>query len=471
MRSSKLIKDLILAFLSQGLGTLLSVLMTLILPKFLGVAEYGYWQLFIFYLSYIGFFHFGINDGVYLIYGGEERSSLDKKSINSQFVVSVIYQTIISIALIGIALLGPFEPEREFVIVWLGIILLANNCSFYLGYVFQAINETSLFSYSAALDSAVFLGALLVLALFGTSSFEPYVVCYTLAKLVRLLYCIWHARDILSSGYLTPRRAIADSLSSIRVGIKLMFANIVGSLILGVVRFFVDANWGIEVFSVVSFSLSIASFFLTFLTQVSMVLFPNLKQSGEALQKSVFRVMRDALDLILPAFYCFYGPISIILNWWLPQYAQSIQLFSMLFPIVVFEGKMDIVGTTFFKVLRFEKQLLNINVLSLALSFVVVLIGSLLFQSIELTLTGVVVILGLRSALSEAIISRTLGLPQSKLSFEAIGISVLFVLVSQFVSAMASSGVFCVVYAVYVAVNRSLATGLIEDVRTLSGAK
>lgn len=41
--------------------------------------EYGYCQLHLFYSSYVGFLHFGWNDGIYLRYGGKNYIELDKK--------------------------------------------------------------------------------------------------------------------------------------------------------------------------------------------------------------------------------------------------------------------------------------------------------------------------------------------------------------------------------------------------------
>lgn len=456
MNTKKIAKDIVYAVAAQGLGTGVSVILTLLLPKVLGVAEFGYWQLFIFYLSYVGFFHFGINDGVYLIHGGETRDALDKKVINSQFLVSIIYQAVISVAVILVALFGPFEAQRQFVIVWIGIILLANNCSFYLGYVFQAVNETALFSFSAALDALAFFVALIILFVFGVDSFEPYIVFYTLAKYLRLVYCVYKARDILSAGVLTGSACVKESIESIRVGIKLMFANIVSSLILGVVRFFVDLNWGIEIFSIVSFSLSIAAFFLTFLTQVSMVLFPNLKQLDRHGCSSAFCMMRDILDLLLPAVYILYGPITVVLNWWLPQYARSIQLFAVLFPICVFEGKMDIVGTTFFKVLREEKRLLEVNLATLLFSFACTLFGTYVFNSVEFVLFCVVIALAFRCLLSELLIGRTLNVSQAKLSFVSVILSVGFVITAQVFTPLLTSVIFLFVYSAYLVINKTV---------------
>lgn len=456
MNTKKIARDMVFAVFAQGLSTAVSVILTLLLPKVLGVAEFGYWQLFIFYLSYVGFFHFGINDGVYLIHGGETRDALDKKAINSQFLVSIIYQAVISVAVILVALFGPFEAQRQFVIVWIGIILLANNCSFYLGYVFQAVNETALFSFSAALDALAFFAALIILVISGVDSFEPYIIFYTLAKYLRLVYCLYKARDILSAGVLTGSACVKESIESIRVGIKLMFANIVSSLILGVVRFFVDLNWGIEVFSIVSFSLSIAAFFLTFLTQVSMVLFPNLKQLDRHGCSSAFCMMRDILDLLLPAVYILYGPITVVLNWWLPQYARSIQLFAVLFPICVFEGKMDIIGTTFFKVLREEKRLLEVNLATLLFSFACTLFGTFAINSVEFVLFCVVIALAFRCLLSELLIGRTLNVSQSKLSFVSVMLSVGFVITAQVFTPLLTSVIFLFVYSAYLIINKTV---------------
>ena len=70
-RKKKFIGNLIYAFAAQGLSFALSVLMSIIVPKVLSLNDFGYWQLFIFYTSYVGFFHFGFNDGVYLLNGGK----------------------------------------------------------------------------------------------------------------------------------------------------------------------------------------------------------------------------------------------------------------------------------------------------------------------------------------------------------------------------------------------------------------
>ena len=53
-------------FGAQVLVLIISVLRALILPKFLPVEGFGYWEVYWFYTSYVGIFCLGYNDGIYL---------------------------------------------------------------------------------------------------------------------------------------------------------------------------------------------------------------------------------------------------------------------------------------------------------------------------------------------------------------------------------------------------------------------
>ena len=470
MNLKKVLKDIALAFLSQGISTLSSIVLSLVLPKLLGVREYGYWQLLIFYMSYAGFMHFGLNDGLYLEKGGQTRGKIDKKSVNSQFMVSLLFQGIIAVGVFITALIGPFEEERAFVLAIFSVTFLLTNASTLLGFVFQAMNETPLFSLSCVIETLSLFAIFVALMIARVNVVEPYLVAYLISKVFRLAYCVFHARDFIQAGLYTPKESLTFSLHSINIGIKLMISNIMSQLILGCVRFFIDANWGIEVFSIVSFSISIASLFLTFLSQVSMVFFPNLKQTSEDNLKKVFLVMRDGLDVMLPAIYVLFGPIVVILTAWLPQYAKSLELFSILFPICVFDGKMDIVGTTFFKVLRQEKQLLKINIVAFATSAVITIAGTYVFHSVEFTLTGVMLILGIRSTYSELKITKILGVETTRLGFMALALSAAFVVIAQVASPLAASLAFCIIYLAYLFLNKKHLQSILQAASKLKKA-
>lgn len=116
MQTKSLIKNLGAAFAAQGISFLASVVMSLLVPKILGVVEYGYWQLFIFYTNYVGFFHFGLNDGVYLLNGGVPRGQINKSSIHSQLLFGLTYQVIIAVGFSVVSILFVKDPNRLFVL-------------------------------------------------------------------------------------------------------------------------------------------------------------------------------------------------------------------------------------------------------------------------------------------------------------------------------------------------------------------
>ena len=59
-----ILKKFSFSFLANIFSAVTSVLMILVLPKVLTMEDYGTWQLFMFYFSYVGFFHFGWIDGI-----------------------------------------------------------------------------------------------------------------------------------------------------------------------------------------------------------------------------------------------------------------------------------------------------------------------------------------------------------------------------------------------------------------------
>ena len=65
--------------------------MVIIVPKFLSLEDYGLWQLFLFYYSYIGFFHFGWEDGIYLRYAGNSFETLDSKLLQGNYMESLCF--------------------------------------------------------------------------------------------------------------------------------------------------------------------------------------------------------------------------------------------------------------------------------------------------------------------------------------------------------------------------------------------
>ncbi|WP_172135178.1 hypothetical protein [Adlercreutzia sp. ZJ473] len=457
-----LLGNMSVAFASQGVAMCLSVITSLLVPKVLGVEEFGYWQLFLLYASYTGFFHFGVNDGVYLLNGGRSRGDLDRRSVASQLYVATAAQAVIAAAMVAVAITGGFGEERRFVLVATAVYMLVNNAASYLGFVFQAVNETKLFSFSVMVDRLVFLAPLAVLLILRADQFEPYVASYGSAKVAALLFCAWKGRDVLRVRPLPVGRAVRDALASMRVGVKLMLANVASMLVLGVMRVVVDAAWGIEAFGEVSFSLTMVNFFLVFVGQASMVLFPALRRAGGAELGLFFERARAALALALPAVYVLYFPAKQVLSLWLPQYEASLVLFPLLLPVCVFDSRMSLLGTTFFKVLRWEGRLLALNAAAVALSLAASLTGVYALGSVEAMALGAAAVIAARSVVAETMVARHFGRAGLGASLGELMITAAFIVLTSLLDDAAAMIAYSAVYAAYLLASRRIASDLLS---------
>lgn len=444
-----------IAFLAQGVSLIMGVIQSLLIPKLLGVTQYGYWQLFIFYSGYVGFFHLGLNDGVYLINGGRSRGEIDKSLIYSQFVVSVAFEAVIAVIVFWFAIVSGFGAARVFVLICTAIFMVVQNAASYVMYVLQAMNETKLSSYSTMVERGVFLVPLLLLLALRVKHFEPYVIAYIFSSVAQLIYCIFQVREFSKAGFEGWSIALRESVVSIRVGSKLMIANIASGLIVGVCRFAIDARWGIRTFGELSFALSLLSLYTAFVSQASMVLFPSLKQSKLAEIKKFYVHARDTLSLLFPAVYALYFPMMWLLLLWLPQYAKSMAFFAFVLPICVFDSKMDITCTTMFKVMREESKLLYINLVTVAFSACGVFFGTYILQSVYVAICAAVIAIIGRSIYSEHFISQRFGVGKSSIAISEVMLTIAFICMTEILPGVFAFLGYCVAYVCYLFVYRN----------------
>ena len=75
-----LIKNVSYGFVANMISMVLGALSVLIIPKYIGVSDFGYYQLYLFYTGYVTITALGHPDGNYLKIGGQKFSDLDYQS-------------------------------------------------------------------------------------------------------------------------------------------------------------------------------------------------------------------------------------------------------------------------------------------------------------------------------------------------------------------------------------------------------
>ena len=73
---------------------------------------------------------------------------------------------------------------------------------------------------------------------------------------------------------------------------------------------------------------------------------------------------------------------------------------------------------------------------------------------IQLTLTGVMLVLGIRSTYSELMVTKILGVETTRLGFIALALSTVFVAIAQITKPLTASLLFSVIYLIYLLFNK-----------------
>ncbi len=407
-------KNMLTAVVAQAFNYLFSLVMALLIPKLLGVEQFGYWQLFIFYSTYVGLFHFGLSDGVYLKYGGKTYDYLRPFMIGGQFWIMIGWLIMISLTLIPISTYYCKDIDRRYVWGFIAIYMIVANATWFLGYVFQAVNKTMIYSESVIIARVIYLVSLVLLNLVNIRSYRAYIFFYVLAQIIALSFTLFHARKLIFFKVEKIRECFSDMLDNMKIGINLTISNIVSSFVLGIGRVMVDSSNGIKTFSILSFSITLCNFFLQFITQISMVLFPALRMTDKEISRSLFVSARKSLGYANLAIFAMYAPIKWILLAWLPNYRDSFFYMIFLFPICIFDGKMQLLFNTYLKVYRKERLLLYINLMTLFCSSILCAISIYCFHSIGLVATSMMVAILFRSVIANLFLSRILDVENDK---------------------------------------------------------
>lgn len=431
------------------LNTLISMILIFIVPKSLGVRQYAYWQLYTFYTSYIGFFHLGWLDGIYLRFGGREYESLDKKYFHTQFVLltgmEIIFTIVISI--ISLALVG--DGNKQFVLIMTGICCVAQIPRTFLQYLLQITGRVDAYAKNFMLEKVVYAVLVLAMLFVGQDNFRILLVADLFARTMTLLLLCKQCKDIVFSEGEKFLEGIKEAVLNIKIGIKLLFANIAAMLLTGIIRFAIENAWDIEVFGKISLSLTICNLLMVLINAVSVVIYPMLKNTEADKLKNVYITIRIVLMVpVLGALVCYY-PARVILSEWLPQYAESLRYMALLFPICMFESKFSLLVCTYLKTLRKEKEIMWINVGAVLLTGIFTIITVYWQHNLFATILLLPVLMGMRSIVSEILVAKYLKISLMRDILWEILLSTVFILASWNLQNFWCTIIYVVFYVLY----------------------
>lgn len=455
VKAKVVIKNLYYTVAANFVTLAISILLNLFVPKLLGVKEYSYWQLYVFYSSYVGFLHFGWVDGIYLKIGGNEYEDLDKKSLGSQFWYLMVLEVIISSVVIIGSIINGIASSKSLILTLTAIVSIITIAKTFVLFILQSTNRIKEYAQLSRGDRYLYVFFIAIYFILGGRNFYWLIILDILSKFIITMWGLSRISDIVFIKKISKiRDEIPEIIDNINIGSKLMLSSIAGMLIIGSIRFFVEKRWTIEIFGKLSFTLSISNMFMTFINAVGVVMFPLLRRTNQDKLSNLYVVLRNLFVPLTYSFLLFYVPCKIVLSIWLPEYSESLVYMGILFPMVIYEGRMSLLLNTYLKTLRKEKTILMVNILTLALTLILSIFIIFYVGNLYLTVGLIIFSLALRCILAETLLHRYLNLNLIIPQILETMLTIMFIFSNLFFNDWYSFLVYSFVYVIFILVMR-----------------
>ena len=447
--------------LGNVLSMITSVAITIILPRHVSVTEYSYYQMYLLYITYIGCIHLGLPDGIYLRYSGKKYIDIISKPIRAVFWLSSFWEIIICALICCFIRKGSMSDYALFFSLS-GCIFVP---SLYLKYILLASNRIKEYSCYIVSEKIFVFIALLTLTVIKEFPITTFIKIDIIAKLIAFSYALMQCKELFSISPIKPDYILKEVVQDIKVGLCLMISTVTSNFIVGSIRLLINSRWSIEDFGKVSLSLQISNFILLFVRAISLPLFPLIRNKEKNDVTALYRDIRLVLTSAVLIFMLLYFPLAGFLRFWLPDYMESINYLGLLLPICLFEAKQVLLCETYLKNYRKEKFLLLINILAMIFSILVGYIITFIFNSLQGAIYFILIILCVRSTISEIYLSRFLGVKVWMDILKETMIVTFFVVFNSMLSTWSSCALYFISIVIFIFDNRKKYARLLQKVK------
>ncbi len=446
-------KNLIFSVAAQLASILVNLLLNLVVPRYLAKIEFANWHVYHMYIAYTSIFHFGLLDGLILRYSHCDYEELDKNRIRSQFYTMLVTTNLMGI---GCALYAFFMMGgvNQFVLYMFAVGLVVKNAFTYTSFAFQMTNRINDYARITILSSVVYGLSVAGLLIFGVRNYEWYCVADLAANALAVVVAILFVKkDLFVGKGMAFKPTLREWFTNVGAGVVMLIAGFASDLLVGGAKMVIQWCWSKEVFADVSFSFSVTSLFLRFVTAVSVVLFPSIKRMKTEELPLLYSRIRNAVSPLLFVLMLAYFPVCELLKLWLPAYESSLVYLGVLLPLIIFASKVSLLTNNYLRAYRKEKTLLVINLASVAVGFGLALACGYWFKNLDALLYCAVFAIMLRSVLSELAVGKIIGRKKYWEFFVELFMTAVFIFAARYLELWVGCAVYAVAVVLYLAVN------------------
>lgn len=346
----KNLKDIIRVIFSNGLSMLSGILVAFLLPKMIGVTDYGYYKTFTLYATYVGLFHFGIEDGIYLVFGGNSYEELNKKDFRFYTRFLLILELIISL-LLFFFVLSYLDGINKVIFSCVAIYLFTSNMTNYYQFISQITGRFKEYSLRNIIKSVLTVLSLLILFLFGNNiGYREYLYIFLAINMALLIWYFYTYKEITIGTVEGNRKKYLEILKFLKLGFPLMVSNLCSALILNIDRQFINVFFENQQYALYAFAYNILTLITVFTSAVAAVFYPLLKQKDEHTAISLYSIFTSIILVVLFISMTSYFFICFVVNKFLPDFKESLLILRIIFPGVIVSSAITVSFGTFYKI-------------------------------------------------------------------------------------------------------------------------
>lgn len=421
-------KNVLISLSVQIVSLLVSFILNLIVPKYIDEYQYSYWQMYVLYASYVGVLHFGLLDGIVLRYSQYSYDEIDKKTMRSQFQILLLSTSVIAFLMIVFSFLF-LNDVNKYLFTLVAFSIITKNIVTYNSYTFQITNRIGDYA-SLILSQRISYGLIVIfLLLTKSNNFILYCLADIMGDIIGVLFSSKYNKNMYFGESLKFKDALDEWKKNVGSGIYLMLATWSSFLLIGSAKILIQIHWDELIFGKVSFAFSLSNLFLSFVSAVSIVLFPSLKRMDKKQLPDLYKTIRDTITPVLFLSLLFYFPGCFILRRFLPNYSDSLIYLGILLPIIVYSSKVNLLTNNYLKAYRKEMDMLYINVFSILFALIIFGFSTFILNNLFALLLCVVLVMFFNSVLSELTVGRIIHLNMWKDFVEEFILSLLFIII------------------------------------------
>lgn len=368
------LKNNILRIFSANFLTMISgIVIGFIVPAILSIESYSYVKTYMFYISYIGFLHFGFVDGMYIKYGGKELSEIDKSEFKSEHRVFISMQLIMTIIFFIIGILNV-----DIIMILMGLSILPMNTVAFHKMFYQATGQFKEYAKASYIYTSVYLGLNILLALvFRNKNYIYYCIASLFSNAI--VYIILEVKFYKNTKGIKAKYNSAI-FNNVKVGFFVLLGNLSVLLFYAIDRWFIKIFLGVNDFAYYSFAVSMLNIISLLVNAIAITFYNYLAKDED---KEKIKRMKNYFLILGGVASLGYFALASIVSIFLTKYTPALNIIAISFASYPYMIVINALYVNLYKIRKDEKKYLRVVATMVIISAVYNTIAIFIWRSSE----------------------------------------------------------------------------------------